>query len=100
MNQELFEKHLCNSHIPKEIVPRFVVGYVQPVYTAVQNENCSKSTSAIKIATIKNTDDFYFEGKPSHATTKLTLTAVSKDEWHTGKSMKNALQYVKRHFSG
>ena len=54
-----------------------------------------KSTSAIKIATMKNTDDFHYEGKPSCATTKSTLYAVSKDEWDTkedtGKSMKNAL---------
>ena len=44
---------------------------------------------------MKNTDDFRFEGKPSHAaTTKSTLFAVSNDEWDTkedtGKSMKNA----------
>ena len=48
---------------------------------------------------MKNTGDFHYEGKPSHATTKLTLFAVSKDEWDTkedtGKSMKNAL-YVLR----
>ena len=33
--------------------------------------------------------------KPSHATTKLTPSAVSKDKWNTkednGKSMKNTL---------
>ena len=73
-------------------------------YTAVQIKNCSKSTSAIKIATMKNTDDFCFEGKLSRATAKSTPFAVSKDEWDTkedtGKSMKNALyvlQYAKRH---
>ena len=48
-----------------------------------------------QIATMKNTDDFCFEGKPSRTTTKLTLFAVSNDEWDTkedtGKSMKNAL---------
>ena len=47
---------------------------------------------------MKNMDDFRYEGKPSHATTKSTLFAVSKDEWDTkedtGKSMKNAL-YVR-----
>ena len=55
---------------------------------------------------MKNTDDFCFEGKPSHATAKSTLFAVSKDEWdtkeYTGKSMKNALyvlRYAKRHLS-
>ena len=76
-------------------------------YTAVRIKNCSKSSSAIKIATMKNTDDFCYEGKPSHATTKSTLFAVSIDEWDTkqdtGKSMKNVLyvlRYAKRHQSG
>ena len=63
-------------------------------YTAVQIKNCSQSTSAIKVATMKNTNDFRYNGKPSHATTKSTLFAVSKDEWDTkedtGKSTKNA----------
>ena len=56
---------------------------------------------------MNNTNDFHYEGKPSSATAKLTLFAVSKDEWgtkeDTGKSMKNALyilQYAKRHLSG
>ena len=54
----------------------------------------------------ENTDDFRFEGKPSHARAKSTLFTVSKDEWDTkedtGKSMKNALyvlRYAKRHLS-
>ena len=75
-------------------------------YTALRIKNCSKSTSAIKVATMKNTDDFCYEGKPSRATAKSTPFAVSKDEWDTkedtGKSMKNALyvlQYDKRHVS-
>ena len=73
-------------------------------YTAIQIKNCLKNTSAIKIATMKNTDDFHFEGKSSRATAKLTLFPVNKDEWDTkeaiGKSMKNALyvlQCAKRH---
>ena len=56
---------------------------------------------------MKNTDDFRYEGKPSRATAKSTLFAVSKDEWdikeETGKSMKNVLyilRYAKRHLSG
>ena len=76
-------------------------------YTAVQIKNCSKSTPAIEVATMKNMYDFYYKGKPSHATTKSTLFAVNKDEWDTkedtGKSMKNALyilQYAKRHLLG
>ena len=59
------------------------------------------------IATMKNTDDFHFEGKPLRATAKLTLFTVSKNEWDTkedtGKSMKNALyvlRYAKRHLFG
>ena len=73
-------------------------------YTALRIKNCSKSTSAIIVATMKNMDDFHYKGKPLHATAKL---AVSKDEWDTkegtGKSMKNAsyiLRYAKRHLSG
>ena len=50
-------------------------------YTAVQIENRLKSTPAIKIATMKNMDDFRYEGKPSRAIAKSTLFAVSKDEW-------------------
>ena len=56
---------------------------------------------------MENTDDFHFKGKPSCATAKSTLFAVSKDEWDTkkdtGKSMKNALYilwYAKGHLSG
>ena len=51
----------------------------------------------------ENTDDFHYEGKPSHATTKSKLFAVSDDEWDTkedtGKSMKNAL-YILRYAKG
>ena len=43
--------------------------------------------------------DFCCKGKPSCATVKSTLFAVSKDEWDTkedtGKSMKNALLYCR-----
>ena len=93
-NQELFEKHLCNSCISKE----------RNGYTAVRIKNCLKSTSAIKIATMTNTDNFHYEGKPSRTIAKSALFTVSKDEWdtkeNTGKSMKNALYvlwYAKRH---
>ena len=75
-------------------------------YTAVQIKNSLKSNSAIKIATTKNTDNFCYKRKLSHATAKSTLFAISKDEWDTkedtGKSMKNALYvlgYAKRHLS-
>ena len=112
MNQELFKKHLCDPRIPKERVGASCPSYINYClkselsitlccwlcltrYTAVRIKNCIKNTSAIEVATVKITDDFCYEGKPSHATTKLTLFAVSKDEWDTkedtGKSMKNAL---------
>ena len=42
-----------------------------------------KSTSATKVASMKNTNDFYYESNPSHATIKLTLFAVSTNEWNT-----------------
>ena len=55
---------------------------------------------------MKNTNDFHYEGKPSHAATKSTPLTVSQDEWDTnedtGKSMKNALyalRYAKKHVS-
>ena len=50
----------------------------------------------------ENMEKFCYEGKQSHATTKLTPFTVSKDKWDTevdtGKSMKNTLyvlQYAK-----
>ena len=69
-------------------------------YTALRVKNCSKSTSAIKVATIKNIDDFRYKGKPSRATAKSTPFAVSQDEWDkkedTGESMKNAFNPIVR----
>ena len=95
LNQELFEKHLYNPYIPKEknsaTHPNYINDHLKSEvsitlhcrlcsthYTAVRIKNCLKSTSAIKIATMKNTDDFRYEGKPSRATAKLTPFAVSK----------------------
>ena len=56
------------------------------------------------VATMKNMDDFHYEGKPPCATAKTTPLTVRKDELEgTGKSMKNALYvlwYAKRHVSG
>ena len=121
LDQELFKKHLCNSCMPKErngaVCPSYINYHLVSItlccqlcstrYTKVQTENCSKSTSTIKTtATMKNTDDFCYEGKPLRAITKSTLFAVNKDEWDTkedtGKSMKSALyilHYTKRHLS-
>jgi len=48
---------------------------------AVRINNCSKNTSAIKVTSKKNTNNFCYKKKQSHATTKLTLFAVSNDEW-------------------
>ena len=62
-----------------------------PCYTAVRIKNCLKSTSVIKVATMKNTDNFRCTKEASLATTKLLLFNVSKDEWNTkedtGKSL-------------
>ena len=47
-------------------------------YTAVRIKNCLKSTSTIKIATMKNTNNFRYEGKPSCDTPKSTLLLSAK----------------------
>ena len=117
-NQELFEKQLYNPRIPKrnraarpnhinyrlksEVSITLHCRLCSTRYTAVL-----KSTTAIEIATMKNTNDFRFEGKPLRARAKSTPFSVSKDEWDTkedtGKSMKNALyvlRYAKRNLSG
>jgi len=52
-------------------------------YTAVQINNCLKRTAAIKVATMKIMDNFYYKWKPSHAYHKIDIFAVSKDEWDT-----------------
>ena len=36
---------------------------------------------------MKNMDNFCYEGKPSHASAKLTLFTASKDEWDTKKTV-------------
>ena len=107
--------HACpgyiNYHLKSEVSITLHCRLCSTCYTAVRIKNCLKSTSTIKIATMTNTDDFRscfrYEGKPSRANAKLTLFAVSKDEWvtkeDTGKSIKNALyvlRYAKRHLLG
>ena len=68
---------------------------LSPLHNSMNQELFFKSTSAIKAATMKNTDNFHYEEKPSRATDNLTPFAASKEEWDTkedtGKSMKNAL---------
>ena len=49
---------------------------------------------------MKNTDDFRYKGKPSCATTKLTLFAVSKDEWDTKEDTGKYALYVLRYAKG
>ena len=72
-----------NYHLKSEVSITLRCQLCSTCYTVVRIKNCLKSTSAIKIATITNMDDFRYEGKPSHAIAKLTLFAVSKDEWDT-----------------
>jgi len=83
------------------------VSCVQLISQQYESITVLKSTSVIKVTTMKNTDNSVTQRKPSCETTKLMLFAVSKDEWNTkvesGKSLKNVLdilQYAKRHLSG
>ena len=75
-------------------------------YTALRIKNCLKSTSAIKVATMKNTDDFR-KGSHHMLLQNRHFLLSAKDERDTkedtGKSMKNALYVLrcaKRHISG
>jgi len=122
-NQELFEKYACNlsSHYAEirwyrapqllsetEVSITLLCQLFSTHCTAVQIKNCLKSTSAIKVETIKKIQMISVtQRKPSCTTTKLTLFTVSKDEWNTkednGKSLENALdalRYTKRHLLG
>ena len=92
-----------NCHLKSEISITIRCQLCSTHYTALQIKNCSKSTSATKVATMNNMDDFHYEGKPSRATAKSTPFA---DEWDTkegtSKFLKNALYvlwYAKRHMS-
>jgi len=63
------------------------------LYNSLYNNTNQKIASAIKVATMKITDNFCYEWKPSCAYNKIK--AVSKDEWDSNEgpstSMKNAL---------
>ena len=76
-----------NYHLKSELSIMLRCWLCSTSYTAVRIKNRSKSTPANKIATITNMDDFRYGGKPSCATTKLTLFTVSKDEWDTKEDM-------------
>ena len=74
-----------------------------PVHSIANQELFEKH----KVASMKTTDYFHYEGKSSRATTKSTPFDVNKDEWDrnedTAKSMKYALyvlRYAKRNVSG
>jgi len=77
-----------------------------PLYNST-NQQLLKRTPAIKVVTMKITDDFRYKRKPSHTYHNIDTFVVSKDEWETkegtGKSMKNELhvqRYGKRHLLG
>ena len=97
-----------NYHLKSEVCIHYAsLSAIFNLLHHITIKNRSQSTSAIKVATINNMDDFHYEGKLSYATTKSTPFAVSKDKWDTeedtGKSMKNVfyiLWYAKRHVSG
>ena len=72
-----------NYHLKSEVSNMLHCQLCSIHYTALSINNCSKSASAIEVATMKNTDDFCYKGKPSHATDKSTPFAVSQDEWDT-----------------
>ena len=100
---KIFRYGHINYRLKSEVSNTLCCQLCSTRYTAVRFKNCSKSTSAIKLATMKNMDDFCYKGKPSLATAKLTPFAVSKDKWDTkedtGKSMTNVLyilRYAKR----
>ena len=62
-----------------------------PRYTAVRIKYCSKSTSVIKVTTMKDTNDFSLCKGSHHMQPPNSLFTVSKDEWNTkedtGKSV-------------
>ena len=69
--------------------------------TVAQIKNYLKCTSAIKVATVKKTDDFHYAKEASCVTTEPAIFAVNKAEWHTkeesGKVTKNTLyMYILR----
>ena len=72
-----------NYHLNSEVSIMLYCQLCSTCYTTVRIKNCSKSSSAIKVATMKNTDYFHYEGKPSHATAKLTPFTVSQDKSDT-----------------
>ena len=68
-----------NCHVNCEVS---IMLHCQPsstCYTALRIKKCLKSTfAAVKVATMKNTDNFCFKRKLPHATTKSTLSLSVK----------------------
>ena len=104
-NQELFEKHLCNPRIPKEIVPHapvisinvlkvkyplyFIVSLFNPLHSSMNQELFEKHLCN-KIATMKKLMISVSKGSHYVLPSNRHFT-VSNDEWdtkeNTGKSM-------------
>ena len=55
-----------NNDLKSEVSITLCCQLCSTCYTTVQIKSCSKSISAIKVVTMKNTDDFHYEGKGSH----------------------------------
>ena len=65
----------CNNYrLKSEVSIRLRCQLCSTRYTALQIKNCSKSTPAVKVATMKNMDDFCYKVKLSRATAKLNGT--------------------------
>jgi len=58
------------------------------------NQEVLESTSVIKVATLKNPDDFSLRRKPSRTTTKLMLFTVGKDEWNTKEDTEECIAHT------
>jgi len=52
-------------------------------YTALQINNCLKTTPTIKVATMKIMDNFHYRWKSPRVYLISDPFAVSKDEWDT-----------------
>jgi len=93
-------KNLCHTPVISIIIyckkeVSIVLKFSAMFNTAVY---CLKSTFAINVATMNIMDNFRYERKPSYATTKSTLFAISKDEWDIAdKNLLYIFGYAKRH---
>ena len=67
-----------NYHLESKVSIKLRCQLCSTHYTALRIKKCSKSTSVIKVATMKNMNNFCYERKPSHTTTKSTPYAVTK----------------------